>query len=208
MIRFEDFSFRYSEHLEGHATLLNVNLTIDKGQCVLLTGGSGSGKSTLIRAINGLVPNYYEGEVSGKIYIDGNNISTIEEKTLYRKVATVYQNPRSQFFTDKVGSELVFSAENFALDVNVIGTLLDRTLVHFNLVQRENEKLEHLSSGEKQRVACASASLIQPELILLDEPSANLDAKTARILAQAIALWKQQGMTIVIAEHRNTYLEA
>lgn len=205
-ICFKDFSFSYADTSQKTPTLCNINLSIDAGQCVLLTGSSGSGKSTLIRAINGLVPNFYHGELEGSLYLDDIEVATIPEKKLYRTIATVSQNPCSQFFTNRVGSELVFSAENFALDIAHINHLLSQNLSHFQLEGREHERLDKLSSGEKQRVACASASFIQPELILLDEPSANLDAKAAKILANAIANWKQLGITIIVAEHRSAYL--
>ncbi|MGF1763673.1 ABC transporter ATP-binding protein [Aliivibrio kagoshimensis] len=206
-ICFEGFGFCYAGSSEKRATLQDINLTIDSGQCVLLTGCSGSGKSTLIKAMNGLVPNFYDGEIEGHLYLDGEDISTIPDKYLYRQIATVYQNPRSQFFTNKIGSELVFSAENFALDVKTIDHLLSQNLIHFQLIGRENERLDHLSSGEKQRVACASASLMQPAIILLDEPCANLDTNATNMLAKAIAHWKQQGMTVIVAEHRSAYLK-
>lgn len=204
---FKEFSFRYAASSHAHPTLQAINLTIHSGECVLLTGGSGSGKSTLIRAMNGLIPNFYDGDISGQLYLDGEDLSSIPEAALYQKIATVYQNPRSQFFTNKIGSELVFSAENFSLERAKIERWLKHTLEQFHLEGREHDKLDFLSSGEKQRVACASASLMQPEVILLDEPSANLDAKAAHMLAQAIAYWKQQGMTVIVAEHRSAYLD-
>ncbi|WP_260260546.1 ABC transporter ATP-binding protein [Vibrio intestinalis] len=204
---FENFSFRYAENSNGSPTLQAITLTIYSGECLLLTGGSGSGKSTLIRAMSGLIPNFYNGDTGGHLYLDGEELSSIPETSLYRKIATVYQNPRSQFFTNKIGSELVFSAENFAVERATIEKRLQQTLAHFQLEGREHNKLDLLSSGEKQRVACAGASLMRPEIILLDEPSANLDAKAAHMLAKAITYWKQQGMTVIVAEHRSAYLD-
>ncbi|WP_022941069.1 ABC transporter ATP-binding protein [Psychromonas hadalis] len=205
-ICFKNFSFSYAGTSQKAPTLRNINLSINAGQCVLLTGSSGSGKSTLIRAINGLVPNFFHGELKGSLCLDGIEVATIPEKKLYRTIATVSQNPCSQFFTNSVGSELVFSAENFALNITHINHLLSQNLSLFQLEGREYERLDKLSSGEKQRVACASASFIQPELILLDEPSANLDAKAAKMLANAIASWKKLGITVIVAEHRSAYL--
>ena len=183
-----------------------VSLTIKNGECVLFTGASGCGKSTLLRLLNGLIPEFYDGERTGKICIDGTEIS---EKGIYDfvgKIGTVFQNPRSQFFNVDTTSELAFGCENMAIPEAEILSRIERTVSVFQIEKLMDRDIFELSGGEKQKIACASNHVLGPEIILLDEPSANLDYEAAENLRQIIQCWKEEGKTILIAEHRINYV--
>lgn len=205
MIRFENVNFTYAANPE-EMSLKDVSLTIRDGTCVLLTGPSGCGKSTLLRLLNGLIPEFYDGERNGKIFIDGTEIS---EKGIYDfvgKIGTVFQNPRSQFFNVDTTSELAFGCENMAIPKTEILSRIEQTVSAFQIEKLMDRNIFQLSGGEKQKIACASNHVLGPDIILLDEPSANLDYEAAENLRQIIQCWKAEGKTILIAEHRINYI--
>lgn len=205
MICFENVSFAYAANPEENS-LKDISLTILDGECVLLTGPSGCGKSTLLRLLNGLIPEFYDGERSGRIEVDGRNIAEKGIYDLVGKVGTVFQNPRSQFFNVDTTSELAFGCENLALPEDEILARIDKTVQDFHIENLMDRDIFELSGGEKQKIACASIDVLRPEIILLDEPSANLDYDAAENLRQLIACWKAEGKTILIAEHRLNYV--
>ena len=205
MIQFENVYFTYAATPEEQS-LENISLTIEGGECVLLTGASGCGKSTLLRLLNGLIPEFYEGERSGKIYIDGTEISDKEIYDFVGNIGTVFQNPRSQFFNVDTTSELAFGCENMELPENEILSRIDKTVSEFQIEKLMDRSIFELSGGEKQKIACASNHVLGPEIILLDEPSANLDYEAAENLRHIIQCWKSEGKTILIAEHRINYV--
>ena len=205
IVDIEHVSFKYKGSEEG---LLNdASLTVAKGETLLLTGASGSGKTTLIRLINGLIPHYYQGDLEGKVTVSGRDIGNTELYELAGIVGTVFQNPRSQFFSIDTDGEIVFGPENVGLDPDEI---LKRKQTVVNEMQIEKllgRSLFELSGGEKQSIACASVSALLPEIILLDEPSSNLDQGAISKLHDQIVQWQAQGKTIVISEHRLWYLK-
>lgn len=205
MICFENVSFAYAANSEENS-LKDISLTIPDGECVLLTGPSGCGKSTLLRLLNGLIPEFYDGKRSGSIKVDGKNIAEKGIYDLVGKVGTVFQNPRSQFFNVDTISELAFGCENLALPEEEILARIDKTVQDFHIENLMDRDIFELSGGEKQKIACASIDVLRPEIILLDEPSANLDYDAAENLRQLIACWKAEGKTILIAEHRLNYV--
>lgn len=193
-------------HKSGPGTLKDINLTVNDGEFVLLTGPSGCGKTTVLRLINGLIPNYYAGEVQGDVFIDGERLNDRELYDTARKVATVFQNPRSQFFNVDTTSELAFGSENMGVAKEEILHRIDDTVARFQIEKLMDRSIFKLSGGEKQKIACASIDVAKPEIILLDEPSANLDHQATASLRALIELWKRQGKTIIAAEHRISYL--
>ena len=205
MIRFEQVSFAYAANPDENS-LKDISLTIPDGECVLLTGPSGCGKSTLLRLLNGLIPEFYAGERSGEITVDGKSIAKKGIYDLVGKVGTVFQNPRSQFFNVDTTSELAFGCENIAMPEAEILSRIDRTVRNFKIKSLMDRDIFELSGGEKQKIACASIDVLRPEIILLDEPSANLDYDAAEDLRQLIACWKAEGKTVLIAEHRINYI--
>ena len=209
MVELKNVSFRYgSENAECMyaSSLKNIDLTVKTGECVLLTGPSGCGKTTILRLINGLIPHFYPGELSGDIFIDGGSV---KERELYDTaliIGTVFQNPRTQFYNVDTTGELAFGCENRGLPEQEIYTRIDRTVAHFRMASLMDRNIFRLSDGEKQKIACASINVSEPKIILLDEPSANLDYTATLMLRELILRWKAEGKTIIAAEHRIAYL--
>ncbi|SCW51431.1 energy-coupling factor transport system ATP-binding protein [Ruminococcaceae bacterium YRB3002] len=188
-------------------TLDNVSLEIKEGETVLLCGASGSGKTSVIRLINGLIPHYYQGDITGEVYVDGKDISQTELYELAGVVGTVFQNPRSQFFSIDTDGEIVFGPENIGLDPKEITARKDGIIEQMDLKDLMGRSLFELSGGEKQRIACASVAALLPKIMLLDEPSSNLDWESIGTLRDIISEWKKQGKTIIISEHRLWYVK-
>ena len=209
MVELKNVSFRYgSENAECMyaSSLKNIDLTVKTGECVLLTGPSGCGKTTILRLINGLIPHFYSGALSGDIFIDGDSV---KERELYDTaliIGTVFQNPRTQFYNVDTTGELAFGCENRGLPEQEIYTRIDRTVAHFRMASLMDRNIFRLSDGEKQKIACASVNVSEPKIILLDEPSANLDYTATLMLRELILRWKAEGKTIIAAEHRIAYL--
>lgn len=205
IIEIKNVSFKYKGSEEG--LLKNVSLSVKEGEALLLCGASGSGKTTIIRLINGLIPHYYPGEMEGSTWVAGYDINQTELYDLAGVVGTVFQNPRSQFFSVDTDGEIVFGPENIGLEVSEIKKRKHAVIKELNLETLLGRSLFELSGGEKQKIACASVSALLPKIILLDEPSSNLDIKAIEDLRQTIIEWKKQGKTIIISEHRLWYLK-
>ncbi|MCR5798688.1 MAG: ABC transporter ATP-binding protein [Lachnospiraceae bacterium] len=196
-------------HYKGAAdeSIKDVSLSINKGETILLCGASGSGKTSIIRLINGLIPHYYKGELSGEVFVDGRDVSKTELYDLAGIVGTVFQNPRSQFFSVDTDGEIVFGPENIGLEPKEIQRRKDLIVDEMGIEELLNRSLFELSGGEKQRIACASVAALLPEIILLDEPSSNLDFEAMDRLRDIIKIWKDEGKTIIISEHRLWYVK-
>lgn len=205
MIELENISFSYN-NAECETGIQDISLVIPSGQVVLLCGESGCGKSTLTRVINKLAPEYYEGRLSGKLKIDGVDVTHQPIYSFDGKIGTVFQNPRSQFFNVDTTSEIAFGCENYGVEKTEILERIDQAVEEMKIEALIGRSLFALSGGEKQKVACASVSAMHPDIFILDEPSSNLDISTIGDLKKAIKHWKSQGKTIIIAEHRIYYL--
>lgn len=204
MIEIEIASFSYSNS-EADA-LSDVSLHIQKGEAVLLCGESGCGKTTVMRLINGLIPHYYEGELSGSVRVGELDITKAELYETARVVGSVFQNPRSQFFCVDTTSEIAFGCENMGLPEDEIRRRIARAAEEMGVISLLGRSIFKLSGGEKQRVACASVSAMRPEVLVLDEPTSNMDMAAIEKLREVLLLWKKQGKTIIIAEHRLHWL--
>ena len=205
MIEIKNVTFHYAG-LE-QAGLSDINLTVPAGECVLLCGASGCGKTTITRLINGLIPHYYKGELTGEVKVNGKEIGQQEMYSLAGLVGSVFQNPRSQFFSVDTDGEITFGLENIGLPKEEILARKEYVLNDLNLRDLMNRSLFDLSGGEKQKIACGSVAALFPEIIILDEPSSNLDWDSIRDLSEMMKIWKQQGKTIIISEHRLWYLK-
>jgi energy-coupling factor transport system ATP-binding protein len=205
IVELENINFQYRGSKDG--SLVNVNLNIEEGQTVLLCGASGSGKTSIIRLINGLIPHYYSGELAGEVTVAGHDIKQTELHELAGTVGTVFQNPRSQFFSVDTDGEIVFGPENIGLEPKEIKSRMNDVVAEMNLDEILGRSIFDLSGGQKQRIACASVAALLPKIILLDEPSSNLDFDSIELLRGIITEWKRQGKTIVISEHRLWYLK-
>ena len=205
MIELKDVIFSYGEEDSANC-LKNISFTVSDGQFVLLTGPSGCGKSTILRLINGLIPNYYKGNFSGEVNVNGISVPETPLYEMAKHTGTVFQNPRSQFFNVDTTSELAFCCENLGMPETEILSRINNTVERFSIQKLIDRNIFYLSGGEKQKIACASVDVAQPDIILLDEPSANLDTNSVIALRNLIKIWKEQKKTILIAEHRIAYI--
>lgn len=204
MIEIKNVDFRYKGTGEGG--LHDLSLTINNGETVLLCGPSGCGKTTVTRLINGLIPHYYKGELTGSVIVNGRDIAKTELYELAGVVGTVFQNPRSQFFAIDTDGEITFGAENIGMPPEEIVSRKNNTAKEMHIERLLDRSIFELSGGEKQIIACASVSVLSPDIIVLDEPSSNLDTEAIEKLKAVLTEWKSQGKTIVIAEHRLYFL--
>ena len=204
MIDIKDVSFSYGG--KDVKALNQVSLHIGKGECVLLVGLSGCGKTTLTRLLNGLVPSFYEGKLSGEVLIEGKPVSEYKDGSLSQKVGSVFQNPRSQFFNVDTTGEIAFGCENIGISHEQILDRVSKASYDLEMGGLMNRDIFSLSGGEKQLVAIASVYAMNPDIYVMDEPSANLDMEVTERLKKIITLLKRQGKTIIIAEHRIAYL--
>ena len=205
MIRFEDYSFTYGKET-GKFGIHNIDLTIDKGECILLCGSSGCGKTTLVRSVNGIIPHLMPGRSEGKVFVNGLDVQDTEMYELAKVTSSVFQNPKSQFFNTDVESEIVYSLENQGIDVGIIDGRLKKTLSELKLQDLTGRSMFELSGGEKQQVAFAGAYISDSPVVLLDEPTANLDPDSIIKIRNILIKMKTEGKTILIAEHRLSWL--
>ena len=211
MIEFKNVSFAYTTvDAEGKTLHKNgisgLDLTISDGECIVLTGGSGCGKTTITRLINGLIPHYYNGNLSGSIRVDGKSVPDTPIFETAGSVGSVFQNPRSQFFNVNTTDEIAFAAENQRREPSEITAAIAETASSMQIEKLLDRNIFELSGGEKQIVACAGINVLSPDIIVLDEPSSNLDTEAIEKLKIVLTNWKAQGKTIVIAEHRLYFL--
>lgn len=203
MIKINNATYAYRE---GEPRVKALSLTVRAGECVLLCGRSGCGKTTVTRLINGLIPHFYPGQLTGSVMVAGRNIAQTPLYEIAEQTGSVFQNPRTQFFNVDTDSEIAFGLERLAypageLRKRVAGTAADLAIEH--LLGRN---IFELSGGEKQKIALASAYALSPDIYVLDEPSSNLDVQAIDDIRRILLFLKEQGKTIVIAEHRLYYL--
>ena len=205
MIHIQNVSFTYEQ--ADTPSLKNINLSVKTGECVLLCGKSGCGKTTLIRLLCGMLPDFYNGAFTGSVSVKGIDPVTAPMYEIAKTVGTVFQNPRTQFYTVNTTSEIAFGCENFGMEPKLIRDRVYETADALHINSLLDRNIFRLSGGEKQKIAFASIYAVNPDIYVLDEPSSNLDNHAINELRSMLQFLKAHGKTIVIAEHRIRYLK-
>ncbi|MFT4145656.1 MAG: energy-coupling factor ABC transporter ATP-binding protein [Mobilitalea sp.] len=205
MIQFNNVSFAYAGQRDGKVK--NLSFTVKTGECIVLTGRSGCGKTTITRLVNGLIPEFFEGELTGEVLIDGEELTGKQLFEIAKQVGSVFQNPKTQFFNTDTDGEIAFGMENNGVPREELISRVHKTAEVLKISHLLGRNIFCLSGGEKQKIAFASVYAMNPDIYLLDEPSSNLDIEAINDLRGYIELLKKQGKTILIAEHRLYYLK-
>ena len=211
MIDVAEVTFAYGSHGAMSADdavtgVRGVSLHVEPGECLLLCGASGCGKSTVLRLLNGLVPHFHPGELTGGVRVCGLEVSTEPLDVTGQRVATVFQNPRTQFFASRVRDELAFGPENFGTDPDAIRSRSARAARTTGIEELLDSNVFQLSGGQKQLVACTAAMVAEPGVYLFDEPTSNLSRESVARLRRVMLDLRTSGATMVIAEHHLSYL--
>ena len=205
MIALKNVTYFYENHKKP--SIKDINVHIKKGEFVVLTGNSGCGKTTATRVVNGLAPKFYEGKLTGQVIVNNNDINKRNLWEIGKDIGSIFQDPKSQFFATLVEDEVAFGCENYGIKQTEIDDRVMKALEMVNGLKLKGKELFHLSSGEKQKIAIASISALNPEIYVFDEPSANLDMYSVEQLKVMLKYLKDLGKTILISEHRLYYLK-
>jgi len=201
LIKIQNFTFYYGG--AEKPALKNINLEIADGEFVLVTGPSAGGKSSLCRCINGLIPHFYGGKVTGSVEVQGLNTLQHSPRELATRVGMIFQDPENQLVTQDVEREIAFGLENLAFPRDLIARRIEESLDTLGISALRHRPLHELSGGEKQKIAIASVLALHPEILILDEPTSELDPKSAEeVLSIAQRLNDELGITVILIEHR------
>ena len=203
MVEIENLSLSYGNNKK---VLKNISLNIKKGECILLTGKSGSGKSSIINSINGLAVRYDGASINGSIRIGNKDIKNLKLYEISMLVSSVFQNPKTHFFNVNTTLELLFYLENIGLSRYEMDKKLTEMLNLFPIEHLLNRDIFKLSGGEKQILCIAASYISGTEIIVLDEPSSNLDEENIKVIKEMLVQLKDKGKTLIISEHRIFYL--
>jgi len=201
IIETENLTYTYPSGTKP--SIRDVSIKIDKGEFVLITGPSGCGKTTLCRCFNGLIPHFYQGELKGEITVAGLRISEQPIYEMAKHVGLVFQNPENQLFALSVEKDVAFGLENLGVPREEMRKRVDWALNLTGICDLRERAPHELSGGQQQRVAIASVLAMQPEIIVLDEPTSFLDPLGAKKIFEVIYdLNRKLGITVVLVEHR------
>lgn len=205
VIRVSDVSYQYP--YGERPALSHVSLEIDEGEFIAIVGPTGSGKSTLCYTMNGVVPQLLGGKMEGKVEVFGMNTAEYDISELAQMVGLVLQTPRFQLFNVTVEAEVAFGPENLGYPPDVIRTNMCEALETVGLIGLENRKPTQLSGGQKQRLAIASVLAMKPKILVLDEPTSEIDpAGSEQVFSVLRKLNRENGMTIVLVSHKSEFV--
>ena len=196
----DNLSFRYRDR-QG-AAIHAISFEAEPGEILLIAGASGCGKTTLVRAINGLIPRSYKGEIGGQVLLFGEDTKDWKLSQISQKIGTVLQDPERQILGTKVLNEVAFGLENLRMARDEIFTRVDEALNFLKISHLRDRETFNLSGGEKQKVALAGVLAMRPSILLLDEPLASLDPASAQDTLDAVRALADDGMTVLLVEHR------
>ena len=204
MIKFENVNVT----MQGKRILSDINLEIQDGEFVLICGESGCGKTTMTKLINGLLPHFVRDvSVDGTITVCGKNVAEMPMYEIAELVGSVFQNPRTQFFYTNSNAEMAFGLENRGVEPEYIRKRIKNTINELDIEKLEDRDVFSMSGGEKQLLAFASVYAMNPQIYVLDEPSANLDIAAMEKLSERMKINKEKGHTVVVAEHRLAWIQ-
>lgn len=184
-------------------SIADVSIKVEKGEFVLITGPSGCGKTTLCRCFNGLVPHFYQGELKGEITVAGENVLKKHTYEMAKHVGLVFQNPENQLFALSIEKDVAFGLENMGVDRQVMRQKVDWALNQTGIYDLRERSPHEISGGQQQRVAIAAVLAMEPEIVVLDEPTSFLDPLSAEKIFEVIYdLNRNQGITVILVEHR------
>lgn len=207
ILEIENFTFSYPQSLRP--ALRDINLSVEKGEFIGITGPTGAGKSTLACCLNGIIPHFQGGDVRGRINLQGVSIFNKSTAQISRLVGSVFQDPEAQIISSEVEQELAFGLENLGLPPREIEKRITETLELAGISELRHRSTIALSGGQKQRVAIASALAMQPEILLLDEPTSELDPVGTEEVFQVLSrLNREQGITVIVIEQKTEQLAA
>ena len=204
MIKFENVNVT----MQGKRILSDINLEIQDGEFVLICGESGCGKTTMTKLINGLIPHFVRDvSVDGTITVYGKNVAEMPMYEIAELVGSVFQNPRTKFFYTNSNAEMAFGLENRGVEPEYIRKRIKNTINELDIEKLEDRDVFSMSGGEKQLLAFASVYAMNPQIYVLDEPSANLDIAAMEKLSERMKVIKEKGHTVVVAEHRLAWIQ-
>ncbi len=201
-IELNNVSFTYL--LAKRPAMENVSLSIEKGKFYAILGANGSGKTTLCNIIRGFIPNFYEGEMAGEVMLEGKPLKDYSMENLAPKMGYVFQNPFNQITgaRDNVFEEIAYGLENFGVPVDEIQRRVERVMEMTNTAYLAEKNPFELSGGQQQRVALASILVLEPDILVIDEPTSQLDPKETERVFDIIRKMKETGKTIILVEHK------
>jgi len=201
-LKLENVNYKYP--LEEKNTLKNINIEIKKGEFWAVIGKNGSGKTTLCNILRRFVPDFYKGELTGKITLEGKELKDYSQKEIVQKIGFVFQNPFTQISGVKntVFEEIAYGLENLGIEREIIISEVEKILKLLEIERLRDKNPYNLSGGQKQRVALASIIAMNPDILVIDEPTSQLDPKGTEDIFKIINLMANEGKTIILVEHK------
>lgn len=202
VIEINNVSYKYP--VGEHEVLKNISLHVKRGTWCSLIGSNGSGKTTLCNVIRGFIPHFYKGELEGKVMINGQDTSNMTVGELALEIGFVFQNPFTQMsgVTETVYDELAFGLQNLGVDPAEIRKRVEAVLELTKTVELKDRNPYELSGGQQQRVALASIIVMDPDILVIDEPTSQLDPQSTQDIFKILAMLKERGKTIFLVEHK------
>ncbi len=200
LVEIKDFSFKY--YGADCLALKKINLAIEEGEYVVITGPSGCGKTTLCRTINALVPQFHRGYIAGNVIVDGMNTREHNVSEYAATAGMVFQQPENQLVTLNVEKEIAFGPENLGVEPSEIRRRVEELIDLLDLEHLRDKHPHEMSGGEQQCVAIAATLALKPKILIADEPTSNLDPKSAENILKIISSLNKRDLTVVLVEHR------